>query len=158
MALMGTALVTMLAALAVGVWMWTSTRHEAFQQYTITQVTNTGSARFAAISPDGKFIVYVQRGPDGRACGCETSTRGVTPRSCRRSPCFTGGSRSRPMVTTSMRRSPWGGRDGVFNLQRAPVLGGTPQVLVRNIDSNVTFSPEGDRMAFARGNSPRAAR
>ena len=40
-ALMGTALVTMLAALAVGVWMWTSTRHDAFQQYTITQATRS---------------------------------------------------------------------------------------------------------------------
>ena len=43
----------------------------------------------------------------------------------------------------------------LVNLQRAPVLGGTPQQLVRDIDSNVTFSPDGHRIAFARSNSPK---
>ena len=60
-----TALLAMVAALAAGVWMWGSTRHEPFEHYTITQATNTGTAINAAISPDGKFIMDVQRGPDG---------------------------------------------------------------------------------------------
>ena len=64
-ALTSAAVVTLLSALAVGVWLWTSTRHEAFEHYTITQATNTGTTVLAAISPDGKFIVDVQRGPDG---------------------------------------------------------------------------------------------
>jgi serine/threonine protein kinase len=31
-----------------------------FQNFTVTQVTNTGKARLAAISPDGKYILHVQ--------------------------------------------------------------------------------------------------
>jgi len=41
-----------------------------------------------------------------------------------------------------------------WNLYRAPVLGGTPQTTVRDIDSDVAFSPDGHRIAYARGNDP----
>src|SRR5262249_14615559 len=32
--------------------------------------------------------------------------------------------------------------------------GGTPQPIVRNIDTGISFSPDGKRIAFARGNDP----
>jgi Tol biopolymer transport system component len=41
-----------------------------------------------------------------------------------------------------------------FNAFRAPVLGGTPQLIVRDIDSAITFSPDGKRMAYVRANDP----
>ena len=41
-----------------------------------------------------------------------------------------------------------------YNLYRAPVLGGTPQTVVRDIDSEITFSPDGKRMAYGRANDP----
>jgi Tol biopolymer transport system component len=34
------------------------------------------------------------------------------------------------------------------------VLGGTPQVVVRNIDTDISFSPDAKRIAYLRGNSP----
>ena len=39
-------------------------------------------------------------------------------------------------------------------LYRAPVLGGTPQKLVTDIDTNITFSPDGRRFAFVLDNNP----
>ncbi len=39
-------------------------------------------------------------------------------------------------------------------LYRAPVLGGTPQKLVTDIDSNITFSPDGKQIAYFRFNNP----
>src|SRR5712691_4533726 len=39
-------------------------------------------------------------------------------------------------------------------LYRAPVLGGTPQKLVTDIDSNITFSPDGRKFAFILWNNP----
>ena len=42
----------------------------------------------------------------------------------------------------------------VHNLFRAPVLGGTPQLVVRDIDSGISFSPDGNSMAFMRANEP----
>jgi eukaryotic-like serine/threonine-protein kinase len=45
-----------------------------------------------------------------------------------------------------------------FDLYRAPVLGGTPQTVIRGIDSDITFSPDGRRIAFARANAPQAGK
>ena len=45
-----------------------------------------------------------------------------------------------------------------FDLYRAPVLGGTPITVVRDIDSDITFSPDGQRIAFARANDPEAGK
>jgi Tol biopolymer transport system component len=42
----------------------------------------------------------------------------------------------------------------VLNLYRTAVLGGPRQLVSKDVDSNVTFSPAGDRMAFARANYP----
>jgi Tol biopolymer transport system component/predicted Ser/Thr protein kinase len=155
-ALMGTALVTMLATLTVGVWMWTSTAHDAFQQYTITQVTNTGTAGSAAISPDGKFIVYVQRGPDGPSLWLRNVDTGSHTQVVPPQPVLYGMVAFSPDGNYVYAQIAVGQTGNVFNLQRAPVLGGTPQVLVRDIDSNVTFSPQGDRMVFARSNAPKS--
>lgn len=41
---------------------------------------------------------------------------------------------------------------------RAPLLGGEPQMVVHDIDTNVTFSPDGSRMAFFRDNNPTEGR
>src|SRR5262249_6091133 len=41
-----------------------------------------------------------------------------------------------------------------FDLYRAPILGGTPQTVVRDIDSDISFSQDGSRMAYARANDP----
>jgi len=40
------------------------------------------------------------------------------------------------------------------DLYRAPVFGGTPQAVVRNIDTGITFSPDGQRIAYVRENIP----
>src|ERR1700687_3137828 len=45
------------------------------------------------------------------------------------------------------------GCDWNFDLYRAPVFGGTPQVVLRNVAA-ITFSPDGKRMAYVRINTP----
>jgi len=45
-----------------------------------------------------------------------------------------------------------------FNLYRSTVLGGTPQVVVRDVDSSITFSSDDRRMAYIRGNDPEAGK
>jgi Tol biopolymer transport system component len=41
-----------------------------------------------------------------------------------------------------------------YDLYRIPVLGGTPQLLVKDIDTNPSFSSDGRRFAFIRANDP----
>ena len=45
-----------------------------------------------------------------------------------------------------------------FSIYRSPVLGGTPQIVVRDVDSAITFSPDGHRIAYFRANDPEAGK
>ena len=45
-----------------------------------------------------------------------------------------------------------------YILYRMPVLGGTPQHLVRDVDNGPTFSPDGKRMAYMQANDPEAGK
>ena len=50
------------------------------------------------------------------------------------------------------------GSEELRNLYRAPVLGGSPEKVVSDIDSNITFAPDAKRFAFVRYNSPELGR
>ena len=42
----------------------------------------------------------------------------------------------------------------IYNLYRTPVLGGTPQAIARDVQSDVAFSPDGQHIAYCRKNDP----
>ena len=125
-----------------------------FQDFSITQVTNTGKAEFAAISPDGKYILRVENDN-----GTEALWLRNVPTNSDVQIIGPSGARYRHLAF-----SPDGNyiyfleaadnTGNNLNLYRAPVLGGEPRQIVRDSDSDVTFSPDGSRMAFFRGNDP----
>jgi eukaryotic-like serine/threonine-protein kinase len=123
---------------------------QPFKNFTITQITNTGQAVAAAISPDGKYIVNVQNqnGIESmwlRNVGTGSDTQILPPGSARR---------------RNLAFSPDGNyiyfiqRHGDPTLYRVPVLGGAVQEIAHDIDSNFAFSADGQRIACVRGNSP----
>ncbi|MGB7602702.1 MAG: protein kinase [Candidatus Sulfotelmatobacter sp.] len=125
-----------------------------FQNFTITQITNTGKAQQAAISPDGKYVLNVQN-DNGlqslwlRNVPTGSDTQIVPPAAA---------------VYRSLTFSPDGnyvyfrkaglGTQSEWDLYRTPVLGGTPQLILRDLDTGITFSPDGHRIAYARANDP----
>jgi len=125
-----------------------------YANFTMTQVTNTGKAEKAAISPDGKYVLNVQN-DNGlqslwlRNIPTGSDTQIVPPGS---------------VIYDTLTFSPDGnyvyfrqagiGTQTEWDLYRAPVLGGTPQFLVRDVDTDITFSPDGQRIAYARDNDP----
>src|SRR3989475_5210890 len=126
----------------------------AFENFTVTQVTNTGKAELAAISPDGRYIFNVENDSGMESLwlrnvptGSDTQT--IPPG---------------PVVYRSLSFSPDGNyiyfRKAInkmetgFDLYRAPVLGGTPQVVTHDVDVGITFSPDGRHIAYARANDP----
>ena len=123
-----------------------------FQHFTITQITNSGRAAQAAISPDGKYVLSV------------TDDNGMQSLWLRNVPTGSDTQVIAPSAKTyqSLAFSPDGNfiyfrkpvNANVYNLYRAPVLGGTPQTIARDVDSDVTFSPDGQHIAYARDNDP----
>jgi len=125
-----------------------------FQNFAVTQVTNTGKIGGAAISPDGKFLLSVQadNGQEGlwlRNIPTDSNTQ-VVPASGQTlaGPSFsTDGNYIYFLQSTVSAQN-------VFNLYRAPVLGGKPDLIIRDVDSTPTCSPDGKHIAYARKNDP----
>ncbi len=123
-----------------------------FQNFTISQITSSGDASEAAVSPDGKFILSVKNdgGMEGlwlRNVPTASDTQIVAPAAVQYADLAFSPDGNyiyfKRLVSATQ-----------FNLFRATVLGGTPQMIVSDVDSNVTFSPDGKRMAYMRGNDP----
>ena len=126
------------------------TQHVPFERFEIENLTNNGHVSIAAISPDGKYLLHsieenglqslwLKHIPTG------SNTQVVAPAATR----YAG-------LTFSpdgnyiyfVRRDE--AEHTIALLYRAPMLGGTPQVLIRDVDSPVTFSPDGQRFAYLR--------
>jgi len=144
-----------LAAAAFGIYaLVTRTGSLPFSNYTITQITNSGKVDQAAISPDGRYLLHVQMENGQRSLWLRNIPTGsdtqIIPPA--------------PGTYVSLAFSPDGNyvyyrrsatmRANEFHLYRAPVLGGAPSRVVRDIDSNPAFSPDGQRMAYVRANDP----
>jgi eukaryotic-like serine/threonine-protein kinase len=125
-----------------------------FQNFTVTQVTNSGKAALAAISPDGKYILSVlddsgQQSLWLRNVPTASDTQIISPSpSTYRTLAFS------PDGNYIYFRKAQNATNSDYNLYRAPVLGGTPQTVVHDIDSDIAFSPDGKRMAYIRANDP----
>jgi eukaryotic-like serine/threonine-protein kinase len=155
---LATIIVIALALLAIGGFgiytLLTRSGPTPFQNFTMTQITNTGKAAEAAISPDAKYILNVQ------------NDNGLSSLWLRNVPTGSDAQILPPAaaVYRALAFSPDGnyvyfrkaslGTQSEWDVYRMPVLGGSPQMVVRDVDSNLAFSPDGHRMAYERGNDP----
>ena len=144
-----------LAAAGFGIYSFFNRSGPApFQNFTITQVTKTGKAGLAAISPDGKFILHVQHEKGLRSLWLRniptgSDTQVIAPSDAQyRSLAF---SRDGNYIYFKKNANAQG---TAFDVFRTPVLGGSPQVVARDVDSDLAFAPDGKRMAYARANNP----
>ncbi len=152
----------MIAAGLYGIYTWTSrwlgdSGPVPFQNMSMEKITNSGKAMLATISPDGKYVVNVTDEGHGqqslwmRHIATGSNTQIMPPAEAR----YTG------LTFTPngdflyfVRSEP--DKPGVGFLYQIPVLGGTPRKLVEDVDSAVSFSPDGQQMVYLRDSSSEA--
>jgi eukaryotic-like serine/threonine-protein kinase len=153
--LIGTAISLLLAA-ALAYSIFFRSRPIPFQNISVRKVTDSGTATMAAISPDGKYLVSLMRDSGGqsslwlRNIPTNSNTQVQSPADVYYYYAVTFSNDGNYFYF--IRTDP--GNPILRFLYRAPLLGGTPQKLLSDIDSNVTFSPDGKRVAFLRYDSP----
>jgi hypothetical protein len=119
-------------------------RHLAvpFQDFTIAQATDTGDSVEAAISPDGKYILSIieQNGKRGlflRHIATGSTTQVVAQGSdYYTAPVFSSDGNYLYFLAAQNASSE------IRTLLRAPVLGGRPQTLVRNVSVEASVAPD----------------
>ena len=150
-----TIVLVLIAAAAYGIYALVTRKPPApFQNFTVTKVTDSGNAVFAALSPDGKYILSLMR-DNGlsslwlRDIPSNSNTQVQPPAEV-----YYGGLRFSPdgNYFYFVRSDP--GNPELKFLYRSPLLGGTPQKLASDVDSNITFSPDGQKIAFIREDNP----
>jgi serine/threonine protein kinase/Tol biopolymer transport system component len=121
-----------------------------FQSMKLTRLTATGKATQAAISPDGKMVAYVvndggQRSLWIRQVATSQNLQIVAPADVDYLGVTVSPDANFVYYVTGKLNEP------VRELYQVSVLGGTPKKILTDVDSPVTFSPDGKRFAFARG-------
>ncbi len=127
-----------------------------FQNFTITQVTDSGKASRAAISPDGKYLLRVQNNKGQESLWLRNVPTGSDTQVVPLSASYYSSLTFSPDGNYIYYREATDKSLNASNLFRVPVLGGRPQLVVKDIDTNVTFSPDASRMAYARWEDPEA--
>ena len=125
-----------------------------FQNFTVTQITDSGDVTQAAISPDGKYLLNVkdEKGRQSlwlRNIATNSDAQVLPPEASR----FESLSFSSDGNYIYFRKAIGKVTVG-FDLYRAPVLGGAPDDIVHDIDTNISFSPDGKHIAYGRSNDP----
>jgi Tol biopolymer transport system component len=116
----------------------------------LVQLTTSGNAEQPAISPDGKYVAYIQRtGDDSSVWIRQTATTSNVQIAEPEPNTWSGGLTVTPDANfVDFVRFQVGGTGPV--LWRVPFLGGQPRRLIERIFSPVGWSPDGRHLAFIR--------
>ncbi len=148
-------LAVLVSGIVIGVYIFmnrgesASSARAPFETLSITRLTSSGKASDATISPDGKYVVHVvddsgQQSLWVRQVATMSNVQIVPPAEVIYGGLTFSADGNYIYYTNRHRNSV------VSTLYQVPVLGGTAKTLVEDVDSPVTFSPDGSRMAFIR--------
>jgi len=140
-----------LSLAVLGIYLWKSRQRALnLEEMHIVRLTENGNAEEAAISPNGQYVVYVLRDGEQRSLNVRQVATGSDVQIL-------------PPAVVELRGltfSPDGNyifylrtpaeNFSVDSLYQMPVLGGPPRELIRDIDTPISFSPDGKQFAFVR--------
>ena len=126
-----------------------------FQKFTVTRVTDSGKVAGAAISPDGRYVLSVTDDSGQQSLWLHNVPTGSVTQVIPPSATDYLGLAFSPDGNYIYFSKAENASRTHYNLYRSPVLGGEPQIVVQNIASqSLTFSPDGQRIAYIRENDP----
>jgi serine/threonine protein kinase len=120
----------------------------SLQDLQITQLTTSGNADRPAISPDGKYVVYVQEDGDATSLWMRQTSAASSIQLVASTPGVRlfGSTVSPDGSFVDYAR----GDGGINEIWRIPFLGGTPKKFIENVSSLIGWSPDGRHLAFIR--------
>ena len=107
----------------------------------------------AAISPDGRFLLSVQSDNGNESLWLRNIPTGSDTQVLPASGQSFASLVFSPDGNSFYFRETAGGA-AAFNLFRAPLLGGSPTLLAKDVDGGPIFSPDGKRIVYSRYNDP----
>ncbi len=141
----------LIAAAGFGVYsLVMKTEHIPFEHFSIENLTNNGHVSLATISPDGKYLLNVhdENGMQSlwlRHIQTGSNTQVIAPAATRYSSLMFSPDAS---YIYFVRRDE--AEHTISILYSAPVLGGTPRELIKDVDSPIAFSPDGKKLVYLR--------
>jgi eukaryotic-like serine/threonine-protein kinase len=148
----------LIAAAAFGIYsLFFFARSQPFQSIKITKISGTHNARIGAMSPDGSYLAYVLNSEGNeslwlRHLASESNVQIIPPEHVQYAALRFSPDGSHIYLSHTQLVS--GPASQEYDLYRIPVLGGTPQLLVKDVDTTPSFSPDGRRFVFVRANDP----
>ena len=125
-----------------------------FERLRFTRLTSSGKAEDAVISPDGEYIGFSQRDHQGTGLWLRNVSSGSDVQIVSsEEPDFRGLTFSpdgNSIYFLRERKESYSWRD----LYAMPILGGPYRLLTRDIDTPVSFSPDGRQFVYSRGIGP----
>jgi eukaryotic-like serine/threonine-protein kinase len=146
------AAVLVAAGIAAAAWLLTRKEAPATEQrgMTMARLTNSGKVSTAAISPDGKYLVYSEKEGLQEALYVKQIATGTTTRIAEAAPVYYFNLIVSPegnyaYYTISARAEP-----NVAHVEQIPLLGGSPRRIASDTEFEFALSPDGKRVVFRR--------
>jgi len=151
-ALSAVLLVVAVSAAGYGLYRYFRKAPIHFQTTTVTRITNSGKVTHATLSPDGRVVVFTLSDARKQSIWIRqvktANDKEIVPGADVGVFGLTVSHDNNDLYYVIKQRLDKG------TLYRVPLLGGTPTRITEWLDSPVTLSPDGKRMAFVRGSFP----
>jgi Tol biopolymer transport system component len=124
-------------------------KRTAFQEVKMSQLVETDKSRFAAVSPDGRYVAYTVADGNKQSLVLRLTATNINTVLVPATEAWFNGVTFSPdgnLVYFLMS----GESDPTYSLYRVYASGGESQKALTNVASPITFSPDGRRFAFVR--------
>ncbi len=126
-----------------------NSKTDLFANPQISKLSDDGKSRLPTISPDGRYVAFQSGDAGAKNITVRQLLTGSAVEIVPKSGlavlviCFSPDTNYVYFVRSDDSNT-------VNSLYQVPTLGGTPKLIVSDIDSNITFSPDGTKIAFTR--------